>query len=151
MKIVKLERQTTLLRTAAFQKLLLPSNWFLKSSLRFSFPSEKKALVKGMFVKLLRKGVYMAQNTYTGMMFAAVCSWALFWENCKQYHTDCFTSLNVNRDVRDEGCLLATLGLNVFFLVSLPIPPTSPKLSKQWGISTIINCIYSLAMSWNTP
>lgn len=42
MRIVKLEKQITLLRTAAFQKLLLLFICFLKSSLRFSFPSGKK-------------------------------------------------------------------------------------------------------------
>lgn len=90
---------------------------------------------------------YMGQNYYTCMVFATVwsCSWGVFWEQCKEYHTDSFTNLNMNRDVRDEGCSLATLGLNAFFLISPPIPPA--KLSKHWGLSAIINCIYALAIS----
>lgn len=47
----------------------------------------------------------------------------------------------------DEGCSLAILGLNAFFLISPPLRHHRNKLSKQWGISAIINFIYTLAVS----
>jgi len=55
--------------------------------------------------------------------------------------------LNINRDVRGEGCSFATLVLNAFLLHLTPYHPTTEKLSKQWETSAIINCVYTLALS----
>lgn len=80
----------------------------------------------------------MGQNNYTSLVVATVwsCSRGIFKGQRKEYHTASFMNLNI--DIRDVGCSLATLELNVIFLISLPTLPPQKSYASSGEILQIV-------------
>lgn len=101
-----------------------------------------------VFLKHLWQEKHAGHSNYTQVVFATAwsCSWGIFRGQRKKYHIQIHLLIWTRINVR-WGMLTGHSRVKCILLDLPPLRHHRNKLSKQWGISAIINFIYTLAVS----